>query len=138
MLRVVHHRLLILTSFPFRVVQANKAYERFTGRKDILGNSYFDIFIQEGIVRPTIATCSTPLVERNQGSVVRLATNPSSEVDKFSKIWVFPVANATPAAAAGGRDGLLFYAVRLEPIGIPHSNKGTSLVYLPMPSGCMN
>ena len=39
--------VLTLTSFPFRVVFANEMYSNMTNRTNLLGESFFDLFVQE-------------------------------------------------------------------------------------------
>lgn len=50
-----------LTSFPFRITSANAAFYRLTGRqsRNLIGKSFFDLFVKETDYSPNMANFST-------------------------------------------------------------------------------
>jgi hypothetical protein len=63
------HSLLTLTSFPFRILHANDAYCQMTGRQNVMGETFYDMFHQEGVQCPSIVGCPTPLGKLDQETV---------------------------------------------------------------------
>ena len=53
-------RLLALAAYPFRIFHASRAFNRIAGRM-VVGECFFDSFLQEGMMRPTVGTILTPL-----------------------------------------------------------------------------
>ena len=53
-------RLLTLTAYPFRIFHATRAFNKIAGRT-VVGECFFDSFLQEGMMRPTVGTTLTPL-----------------------------------------------------------------------------
>ena len=125
-----YSRLLTLTSFPFRVIYANNAFLNLTGKKNIIGDTFYSVFVNEGVRVPSIATCPT-LLGKFDEDIVRVSSSSNAN-GLFCKIQVSPVMKNTDAPELGMR----YYSVRLNQLKEPNK-KTSSIVYLPMPSGVM-
>ena len=76
--------VLTLTSFPFRVIFANELYATMTNRRNILGESVFDLIEREGrgtrnqTASPTSSLSSTSSLRHVGPSIVSCANGPFS------------------------------------------------------------
>jgi hypothetical protein len=121
--------LLTLTSFPFRVLYANNAYQTMTGN-DIIGKTFYDIFVKEGKEGPSFGACPS-LVGKFQQAIMRVQSS-SKKGGIYSTIQIRPILKTT----ADSESGLVYYSVTLEPVEVL-PNGASSIIYLPMPSGSM-
>eukprot|EP00339_Tiarina_fusa_P023410 CAMPEP_0117069846 /NCGR_PEP_ID=MMETSP0472-20121206/49018_1 /TAXON_ID=693140 ORGANISM="Tiarina fusus, Strain LIS" /NCGR_SAMPLE_ID=MMETSP0472 /ASSEMBLY_ACC=CAM_ASM_000603 /LENGTH=361 /DNA_ID=CAMNT_0004792607 /DNA_START=181 /DNA_END=1266 /DNA_ORIENTATION=- len=128
--------LLTLTSFPFRVLYSNAAYQRMTGDGGIMGMTFYDIFVKEGKELPSFGTCPSLMRNKFQGDIVRVRSSLSESGGVYSTLQVVPVYKEAEATSSSREtsDLLRYYIVTLKQVGVP---EGASIVYLPMPSGSM-
>jgi hypothetical protein len=96
-------RILALTSFPFRILQATRGFNRITGR-DVVGECFYETFQNEGPLRPAVGTTPNPPL-----GISKVLINGS----RPSRIQVFPVV-ADPTAV---NSGLLYYGVIIQELG---------------------
>jgi hypothetical protein len=113
-----------LTSFPFRIVHVNNSFEDFTGKKNLVGKTFFDAFVSQGAIRPSLVQFPTSL-EKFQNQMVRVPTIETRQ-DAFCHIDVFPVTKKDKMG------GLRYYAVKLNELKT-HPKNATSLVYQSIP-----
>jgi hypothetical protein len=77
-------------SFPFRIVNVNNAFQKLTGSKSVIGETFFKSFVKEGTQAPSIAAWPTPLGKLEDISLeFRLAA--TNEDGLFCKMHVRPV-----------------------------------------------
>ena len=106
--------LLTLTSFPFRVLYANRAYTTLTGNKNIIGEPFQNILADECQVCPSLATCSSPMGNKNH-AIRRITSSTSNALEELvCNVHVHSV-YLDPARP---EKGLRHYAVRLEKIDL--------------------
>lgn len=113
--------LLTLTSFPFRVLYVNDAFSRAYGSSKVVGETFFDVFSQEGRQHnhihhfaPNIVSCPTLLgIYRNE--VVRLLTSSNNGVRVSCTIKVHPVLCKT-RRPDDDQTGLSYYAVTVQSV----------------------
>ena len=130
----------MLTSFPYRIVYANRAYTKMTGKTslDLMGESFYDLFLSEVDATPTMAACREPLSSYGDEEIVRL------DVSLICQIRIRPVYNSPKCSSCDDvvkrtktkrRRVQQYYAVVFDRIQI--TDDKPSLVYLPMPIGSM-
>jgi hypothetical protein len=91
--------LLTLTSFPFRILHANDAYRQMTGRPNVMGETFYDMFHQEGVQCPSIVGCPTPLGKFDQ-EIVRLKKSRNAMTTSSSQLFQDTVSKSMIDAAS--------------------------------------
>jgi hypothetical protein len=125
-----------LTSFPFRIIDANNAYKKLTG-KNVVGESFYDVFVTEGPQVPSIATCPTLFHGKFDEDLVRVSSD-FHENGHFCKIQVRPVLRNKTEQPSDDLGALRYYTITLKELKVPTTDAPCSaVVYLPMPCGSM-
>ena len=87
---------------------ANDTYQNLTGKKNIVGETFFSVFVQDFPTSPSIASCST-LLGRFKGDVV-FVNSMKQEGDFYCKIEV----DAIWRNPYNIESGLRYYIVKLR------------------------
>lgn len=147
--------ILTLVSFPFRIIRVNGDCEEWMKRRpaSLIGNSIFEIFVNEGSARPNLANCHSLLVDPLiTGTIVHVrrgapsnsaqsqSPKKKSDADQsnsvFCKIWARPIYEQEDQPSASSRENdregtLQYFSISLLPV----DHRSDPPVYLPMPQG---